>query len=123
MTITKFFVEPLEHIGGAISKFFKATLQDLPVYMWPVVLISILIILTLFLVIMQGYRVNILGPLLGIEPVHQPVQHAPIQHAPVHVHEIQAGPVQPAIQAPQISHQEMHQNIQNSIQQGLEREV
>ena len=56
VTLTKFFVEPLEHIGRSLGKFIRAPLEDLPVQMWPIVLIFLVIVFTLAMIMGFGYQ-------------------------------------------------------------------
>lgn len=71
-TITKFFVEPLEHIAHAVNKFLKAILIGLPVTIAPVVLGFIMVVCLFLLMMCCGYRVRI-WPFVSFEPTPRPV--------------------------------------------------
>lgn len=52
-TITRLILEPVEHVGEAISKFIKATLHNLPIYLWPVVLVLISVVFVMTVVVLK----------------------------------------------------------------------
>ena len=74
ITVTKFFVDPLEIIGIGMGEFVKATLRGLPVQLWPVVLVATICIFLVVLFLLCGYKVNILGPLVSVGPAYRPVE-------------------------------------------------
>ena len=69
-TITRLILEPAEHVGEAISKFIRASLHNLPVYLWPVVLILISIVFVMTVVFFRLF-----GPLVA--HVYSPGSIAP----------------------------------------------
>ena len=58
VTITKFFLEPLEHIGQSVSLLIRGMLQDLPLHVWPIALLVLFIFVLLIMTMFAGYRVN-----------------------------------------------------------------
>ncbi|XP_013416639.1 chloride channel CLIC-like protein 1 [Lingula anatina] len=76
VTLTKFFLEPVEYIAQAISKFFRGLLHDLPAQLWPVVLgivvLFLLVFMVLTLIMKNGYRLGFPFGLLRLEPTGIP---------------------------------------------------
>lgn len=71
VTLTKFILEPLEHIGEAVGKMLEACVKDLPVQLWPVSLGLIIIGFLMTLIMCFGYKINLFY-LLGMEPSNNP---------------------------------------------------
>ena len=67
VTVTKFVVEPLEHIGHAVGKLIHGTLQELPIQIWPFALAFICMMSLFILTLVFGYRIKLFY-LFGIEP-------------------------------------------------------
>lgn len=66
MTCIKFILEPASHIGDAISKFLKALLKDLPIALWPVVLVALLVGILLVVTMYFRYSICLFGlPILS----------------------------------------------------------
>jgi Tfp pilus assembly protein PilO len=59
VTFTKFLLEPLEHIGRALSRFMRAPLEELPVQMWPIALAFMFLVVILVLVMAFGYNIRL----------------------------------------------------------------
>ena len=57
VTITRFFVQPLEYIAEAAGKSFRALFKEVPVQWQPIMFLSIVIITILFLFFMTGVQV------------------------------------------------------------------
>ena len=70
VTITKFVLEPLEHIGHAFGKLIHGTLQELPIQIWPFAMAFICLMSFFFLILAFGYRIKLFY-LFGIEPGRQ----------------------------------------------------
>ena len=67
MTITKFLVEPLEHIARAIGKALQALLEEIPVKVWPFFFVTLFIIS--FLVYLSVFRIRLrIYPFFTLEP-------------------------------------------------------
>ena len=58
MTITKFFLEPVEHIGQSVSLLIRGMLQDLPLHVWPIALLVLFVFVLLVMTMTSGYRLN-----------------------------------------------------------------
>ena len=56
VTLTKFCVEPVEHVGAALNLFLQRTLVGLPIYLWPVAIGFGVLMLVLLMIMMFGYR-------------------------------------------------------------------
>jgi hypothetical protein len=71
VTIIKFFLEPLEHVGEAVNKLVVSAYGGLPFYLW----IPVSCILVILIFVIAGYRLRTL--FFSLEP-HQasPVQAA-----------------------------------------------
>lgn len=67
MTVTKFVVEPLEHIGQAVGKLIHGTMRELPVQLWPFALAFLCLMTIFILTLVFGYRIKLFY-LFGIEP-------------------------------------------------------
>ncbi|XP_035681618.1 chloride channel CLIC-like protein 1 [Branchiostoma floridae] len=59
VTLTKFFLEPMEHIGRSFSKFFGGVFHDLPVQLWPLAFLAVMLMSLLLMIMMAGYSINI----------------------------------------------------------------
>ena len=70
VTVVRFIVEPLEHIGSAIGRMIRGTLQDLPVHLWPVALAFVAFVTFLLLTMACGYKARFFY-IFGMEPGHQ----------------------------------------------------
>ena len=75
VTITKFVVEPLEHIGHAVGKLIHGTLQELPIQIWPFAMAFICVMSFFLLILVFGYRIKLFY-LFGIEPGKDTPRHA-----------------------------------------------
>ena len=75
-TITKFLVEPLEHIGHSVNKFLRAILIGLPVTISPLVLAFVMFVCLFLLMMSCGYRVRV-WPLFALEPTARPATTSP----------------------------------------------
>ena len=67
MTVTKFVLEPIEHIGSAMGRLIRNTLQDLPVHLWPFALGFMVLVTFLILTMACGYRTKFFY-IFGLEP-------------------------------------------------------
>lgn len=67
VTITTFLLEPLEYIGEGIGKLVRGSLQGLPVYLWPYVLVFLTLLVLLILIMGCGYKIR-LPFLFSLEP-------------------------------------------------------
>ncbi len=67
MTVTKFVLEPIEHIGSAIGRLIRNTLQELPVHLWPFASGFLVLVTILTLIMACGYRTKF----FGLEPAHR----------------------------------------------------
>ena len=71
VTVTKFAVEPLEHIGVAVRKFILAMLYDVPYTLYPFLLVFAMLLVLMVLLLSFGYRIKLFY-LLGLEPAAPP---------------------------------------------------
>ncbi|MEN2497109.1 MAG: chloride channel CLIC like 1 [Marteilia pararefringens] len=62
-TIIRFFVQPAEHVGSAISISIRSLLEHLPVQMWPIALIFLFSIT--FFILIATFQYSCTFPLLG----------------------------------------------------------
>lgn len=83
VTLTKFFLEPLEHVGQGISKLISGTLQHLPVHLWPFALGFLCFMTFLLLILAFGYRIKLFH-LFGIEPGKATVPQKSIEQSEEH---------------------------------------
>ncbi|XP_031566170.1 chloride channel CLIC-like protein 1 isoform X2 [Actinia tenebrosa] len=58
VTITRFFVQPLEHIADAVGKSFRALFQHLPLQWQPLMFLACLVITILLLICVRGFHVS-----------------------------------------------------------------
>lgn len=70
VTITKFVVEPLEHIGLGLKRFMLGMLEDVPFVFNGLFLSFAIFLVVLVLVLSFGYKIKLVH-LLDIEPGHQ----------------------------------------------------
>ncbi|XP_050400619.2 chloride channel CLIC-like protein 1 [Patella vulgata] len=68
VTAVRFFVTPLRHIAEGLSDFTRTLLKDLPIQLWPIVLVIMTIFGFLVLFMGFGYRVGMPFGMLTIEP-------------------------------------------------------
>ncbi|KAK6180398.1 hypothetical protein SNE40_012563 [Patella caerulea] len=68
VTAVRFFVTPLRHIAEGLSDFIRTLLKDLPIQLWPIVLIIMTVFSFLILFMGFGYRVAMPFGMLAIEP-------------------------------------------------------
>ncbi|XP_078675152.1 chloride channel CLIC-like protein 1 [Branchiostoma floridae x Branchiostoma belcheri] len=59
VTLTKFFLEPMEHIGRSFSKFFEGVFHDLPPQLWPFAFLAVMLMSLLLMIMLAGYSINI----------------------------------------------------------------
>ncbi|XP_074642345.1 chloride channel CLIC-like protein 1 [Tubulanus polymorphus] len=71
VSITKFILEPVTHIGESISKFFRSILLHVPPVMYPVVIGCTLVCLFFLLILTFGYRIRLPFFMGAIEPTKQ----------------------------------------------------
>ena len=72
VTVSKFLLEPLQHLGEGVNRMVTTCLKDLPVHLWPIVLPILLLML---LVMGFGYKIHIVH-LFGLEPSKTPMLQA-----------------------------------------------
>jgi hypothetical protein len=70
VTLTKFIVEPFEHIGVGIKRFMLAMVEDVPFVLNPIFLVFGMTLIVLILIFISGYKINICH-LIGLEPTRQ----------------------------------------------------
>ncbi|XP_066282935.1 uncharacterized protein [Branchiostoma lanceolatum] len=59
VTLTKFFLEPMEHVGRSFSKFFEGVFHDLPVQLWPFAFLAMMLMSLLLMIMAAGYSINV----------------------------------------------------------------
>ena len=80
MTLTKFFLEPMQHIGVALSALIRGLLEDMPIFMWPISIAFAMSLIIFTLLIVSRYRLRFLWNVFQLEPA--PLQaHGAIQDA------------------------------------------
>ena len=72
VTVSKFVLEPLQHLGEAVSKMVTTCLKDLPIHLYPVVLPILLLVWIMLLVMGFGYKIHLFH-LFGLEPSKTPM--------------------------------------------------
>ena len=70
VTLTRFFVEPFEHIGEAVRKLLMSLLEGVPFYLYPLMIVFLIVILLLPLLVFRNYCIR--SWFLNIEPSHTP---------------------------------------------------
>lgn len=79
VTLSRFFFEPSEHVGGAIKRFVVALLDDVPVALYPLLLFSVLCLVGGLAFVACGYRLS-LGHLVVLEPTAAALPPPPPTH-------------------------------------------
>ena len=75
VTLSKFLLEPLQHLGEGVNRMVTTCLKDLPVHLWPIVLPILLLVGMMLLVMGFGYKIHIVH-LFGLEPSKTPMLQA-----------------------------------------------
>lgn len=71
VTITRFFVQPFEHIADAVGKSFRALFQHIPVQWQPLMFIACLVFVILLPICVRGFHIS--SPLIRFGVGGQPV--------------------------------------------------
>ncbi|OQV22976.1 putative Chloride channel CLIC-like protein 1 [Hypsibius exemplaris] len=82
VTITSFVLEPLKHIGKAFGEFIQAVLSPLPFYMYPFVIVFLLIIAFLLIITQSNYEVHLPWFIGKIRPGGRPTPLKAVPQTP-----------------------------------------
>ncbi|KAK3747284.1 hypothetical protein QZH41_016852 [Actinostola sp. cb2023] len=121
VTITRFIVQPFEHIADATGRSFRVLFQHLPIQWQPVMFLACLVVVILCLILISGIRIS--TPLfqigVGVDPA---VANAGIQRLENQIQQIiqQNAAIQNAAPAPAIENVRDDEN-RHAIQAILDR--